>query len=143
MAASLSTRLNCSSSSRRKGLRDLPWNRTQGPRPRLWDKLEQAQHLNHIAVAFAALGAELKDLLGLPIEKWSSTESHQHGPERQAAEFTERNAQFAAELAAVHAATAEKAIAEADKATTEYASLAEQLTTIAEARRPWWRRLVG
>jgi hypothetical protein len=33
-------------------------------------------------------------------------------------------------------ATAEKAIA-------EYASLAERLAAIAEAQRPWWRRLVG
>jgi hypothetical protein len=96
-----------------------------------------------IAVAFAVLGAELKDLLRLPVEKRSTTESHQQGPERQAAEFTERNAQFAAELAAVHAATAEKAIAEADKPTTEYASLAERLAAIAEVRRRWWRRLVG
>jgi hypothetical protein len=96
-----------------------------------------------MAIAFAAVGAELKDLLGLPVEKRSTTESHQQGPERQAAEFTERNAQFAAELAAVHAATAEKAIAEADKPTTEYASLAERLAAIAEVRRRWWRRLVG
>jgi hypothetical protein len=98
---------------------------------------------NDIAVAFAALGAELKDLLGLPVEKRSSTESHEHGPEKQAADCTEPNAQFAAELAAVHAATAEKAIAEADKAITEYASLAERLAAIAEVRRPWWRRLMG
>ena len=98
---------------------------------------------NDIAVAFAVLGAELKDLIGLPVEKRSTTESHQQGPERQAAEFTERNAQFAAELAAVHAATAEKAIAEADKPTTEYASLTERLAAIAEVRRRWWRRLVG
>ena len=84
---------------------------------------------NDIAVAFAVLGAELKDLLGLPVEKRSATELHQQGPERQAAEFTE--------LAAVHAATAEKAIAEADKPTTEYASLAERLAAIAEVRRRW------
>jgi hypothetical protein len=90
---------------------------------------------NNIAVAFAALGAELQDLLGLPVEKRSSTESHQHYSERQAADLTERNAQLAAELAAMRA-TAEKAIA-------EYASLAERLAAIAEAQRPWWRRLVG
>ena len=91
---------------------------------------------NDIAVAFAALGTELKDLLGLaPVEKRSSTESHQHDAERQAADLKERNAQLAAELAAMRA-TAEKAIA-------EYASLAERLAAIAEAQRPWWRRLVG
>jgi hypothetical protein len=90
---------------------------------------------NDIAVAFAALGAELKGLLGLPVEKRSNTESHQHDAERQGADLTERNAQLAAELAAVRA-TAEKALA-------EYASLAERLAVIAEARRPWWRRLVG
>jgi len=90
---------------------------------------------NNVAVAFAALGAELQDLLGLPVEKRSSTESHQHDAERQATDLTERNAQLAAELAAMRA-TAEKAIA-------EYASLAERLAAIAEAQRPWWRRLVG
>jgi hypothetical protein len=42
---------------------------------------------NDIAVAFAALGAELKDLLGLPVEKRSSTESHQHDAERQPSIF--------------------------------------------------------
>ena len=90
---------------------------------------------NDVAVAFAALGAELKGLLGLPVEKRSNTESHQHDAEREGADLTERNAQLAAELAAVRA-TAEKAIA-------EYASLAERLTAITEARLPWWRRLVG
>jgi hypothetical protein len=90
---------------------------------------------NNVAVAFAALGAELQDLLGLPVEKRSSTESHQHDVERQTADLTERYAQLAAELAAMRA-TAEKAIA-------EYASLAERLAAIAEAQRPWWRRLVG
>jgi hypothetical protein len=86
---------------------------------------------NDITVAFAALGAELKDLLGLPVEKRLSTEPHQRDAERQAADLTERNA----ELAAMRA-TAEKAIA-------EYASLAERPAAIAEVRRPWWRRLVG
>jgi hypothetical protein len=88
---------------------------------------------NDIAVAFAVLGAELKDLLGLPVEKRSTTESHQQGPERQGADLIERN-QLAVELAATRA-TAEKAIA-------EHPSLAERLAAIAEARRPWWRRLV-
>jgi hypothetical protein len=88
-----------------------------------------------MAVAFAALGAELKCLLGLAVEKRSNTESHQHDAEKQGTDLAERNAQLAAELAAVRA-TAEKAIA-------EYASLAERLAAIAEARRPWWRRLVG
>ena len=90
---------------------------------------------NDIAVAFVALGTELKDLLGLPVEKRSSTEPHRHDAERQAADLKERNAQLATELAAMRA-TAEKAIA-------EYASLAERLAAIAEAQRPWWRRLVG
>ena len=90
---------------------------------------------NDIVVAFAALGAELKGLLGLPVEEQANTEPHQHDAERQGTDLAERNAQLAAELAAVRA-TAEKAIA-------EYASLAEQLTVIADARRPWWRRLVG
>ena len=95
----------------------------------------EPEETNDIAVAFAVLGAELKDLLGLPVEKRSSTKSHQHGAESQAADLKERNAQLAAELAAMRA-TAEKAI-------TEYASLAERLAAIAEAQRPWWRRLVG
>ena len=108
MAASLSTQPNCSASSRRKGPSNLPWNRTEGPRPRLRDNLKRAQHpetaeTNNVAVAFAVLGAELQDLLGLPVEKRSSTESHQHDAERQAADLTERNAQLAAELAAMRA----------------------------------------
>jgi hypothetical protein len=90
---------------------------------------------SEIDLAFAALGAELKGLLGLPVEKRTNTEPHEHDAERQRADLTERNVQLAAELAAVRA-TAEKAIA-------EYASVAERLAAIAEARRPWWRRLVG
>jgi len=90
---------------------------------------------SEIDLAFAALGAELKGLLGLPVEKRANTEPHEHDAERQRADLTERNVQLAAELAAVRA-TAEKAIA-------EYASVAERLAAIAEARRPWWRRLVG
>jgi hypothetical protein len=75
-----------------------------------------------------------KGLLGLPVERRANTEPHEHDAERQRADLTERNVQLAAELAAARA-TAEKAIA-------EYASLAERLAAIAEARRPWWRRLV-
>jgi hypothetical protein len=90
---------------------------------------------NDIAIAFATLGAELKGFLRLPVEERGKTEPHQHDAERQGADLTERNAQLAAELAAMRA-TAEKAIA-------EYASLAERLAAIAEAPRPWWRRLVG
>jgi hypothetical protein len=97
--------------------------------------IPEAADASEIDLAFAALGADLKGLLGLPVEKRANTEPHWHDAERQRADLTERNAQLAAELAAVRA-TAEKAIA-------EYASLAERLAAIAEARRPWWRRLVG
>jgi hypothetical protein len=90
---------------------------------------------NHIAVAFAILGAELKGILGLSVEERGDTEPRQHDTERQAADLTERNAELAAELIAVRAT--------AEKATAGYASLAERLTAIAEVRRPWWRRLVS
>jgi hypothetical protein len=92
------------------------------------DVTPETAETSDIDLAFAALGAELKGLLGLPVEKRVNTE-----PQR--ADLTERNAQLTAELATVRA-TAERAIA-------EYASLAERLAAIAEARRPWWRRLVG
>jgi hypothetical protein len=97
--------------------------------------IPETAETNDIAVAFAALGAELNGILRLPVEERTNTEPHQHDAERLLADLTERNAQLAAELAAVRA-RAEKAIA-------EYASLAERLVAIAEARRPWWRRLVG
>ena len=71
----------------------------------------QAAETNDIAVAFATLGAELKGLLGLAVEERADTGPRQHDTERQAADFTERNAQLAAELIAVQA-TAKKAIAE-------------------------------
>ena len=45
-----------------------------------------------IDLAFAALGAELKGLLGLPVEKRVNTEPHEHDAERQRADLTERNA---------------------------------------------------
>jgi len=90
---------------------------------------------NDIAVAFAALGAELKGLLGLPVDEPVNAELNQHHADRQAADLAEQNAQLAAELAAVRA--------KAEKAIAEFASLAERLPVIAEARRPWWRRLVG
>jgi hypothetical protein len=86
---------------------------------------------NDIAVAFAALGAELKGLLGLPAEVRANDELRQNSAERQAADLAERNAQLAAERA------------KAEKAITEYAALAERLAALSEARRPWWRRLVG
>jgi hypothetical protein len=98
--------------------------------------IPETAETNDLAVAFATLGAELKGILGLPVEERANTEPRQHDAERQAADLTERNAELAAELAAMRP-TAEKAIA-------EYASLAVQrLATIAEARRPWWRRLVS
>jgi hypothetical protein len=97
--------------------------------------IPETAETNDIAVAFAALGAELNGILRLPVEERTNTEPHQHDAERLLADLTERNAQLAAELAAARA-SAEKAIA-------EYASLAERLVAIAEARRPWWRRLVG
>ena len=90
---------------------------------------------NDIAAAFATLGAELKGILRLPVEERGNTEPHQHDTEGQGADLTERIAQLAAELAAVRAT--------AEKARAECASLAERLAAIAEARRPWWRRLVG
>jgi hypothetical protein len=94
-----------------------------------------ATEMNDIAVAFATLGAELRGILGLSVKERADTEPRQHDAEGPGVDLTERNAQLAAELAAVQA-TAERAIA-------EYASLAEQQTAIAGARRPWWRRLVG
>jgi hypothetical protein len=68
---------------------------------------------NDMAVAFAALGAELKGL--------------QNREERQVADLAERNAQLA-ELVAERA--------KAEKAIAKYAALEERA-------KPWWRRLVG
>ena len=67
---------------------------------------------NDMAVAFAALGAELKGL--------------QNREERQVADLAERNAQLA-ELVAERA--------KAEKAIAKYAALEERA-------KPWWRRLV-
>jgi hypothetical protein len=89
---------------------------------------------NDIAVAFATLGAELKGILGLAVEERADTESRQHDTEGEAGDITERNAKLDAELIAAQA-TAEKAIA-------EYGSIAEGPAATAEARPPWWRRLV-
>ncbi len=68
---------------------------------------------NDMAIAFAALGAELKGL--------------QNREERQVADLAERNAQLA-ELVAERA--------KAEKAIAKYAALEERA-------KPWWRRLVG
>jgi hypothetical protein len=68
---------------------------------------------NDMAVAFAALGAELKGL--------------QNPEERQVANLAERNAQLA-ELVAERA--------KAEKAIAKYAALEERA-------KPWWSRLVG
>ncbi len=88
-----------------------------------------------MAVAFAALGAELKGLLGSLAEGRANDEQRQNMAERQGADLAERNAQLAAELAAERA--------KAEKAIAEYATLAERLEALAQARRPWWRRLVS
>ena len=82
---------------------------------------------NDMAVAFAALGAELKGLLELPAEAPANDELRQNREERQAADLAERNAQLA-ELAAERA--------KAEKAIAKYAALEERA-------KPWWRRLVG
>lgn len=97
--------------------------------------IPETAETNDIAAAFATLGAELKGILRLPVEERGNTEPHQHDTERQGADLTERIAQLAAELAAVRAT--------AEKARAECASHAERLAAIAEARRPWWRRLMG
>jgi hypothetical protein len=68
---------------------------------------------NDMAVAFAAVGAELKGL--------------QNPEERQVANLAERNAQLA-ELVAERA--------KAEKAIAKYAALEERA-------KPWWSRLVG
>src|SRR5271163_3395705 len=99
--------------------------------------IPETAETNDIAAAFATLGAELKGILRLPVEERGNTEPHQHDTERQGADLTERIAQLAAELAAELAAVR----ATAEKARAECASLAERLAAIAEARRPWWRRL--
>ena len=97
--------------------------------------IPETAETNDIAVAFAILGAELKGLLGLPVEERANSEPRQQAAERQGTDLPERNAQPAAELHLMPAA-AEKAIA-------EHPPLAEPLAATAEAGRPWWRRLVG
>jgi hypothetical protein len=100
------------------------------------DTMPETAEMNDIAVAFATLRAELKGLLGLPVEERANPEPREQAAERQGTDLIERDAQPAAELHTVPAA-AEKTIA-------EYPSLAEPLAATAEARRPWWRRrLVG
>lgn len=79
---------------------------------------------NDVAVAFAALGAELKGPLELPAETPALRQIREEG---QAADLAERNAQLA-ELAAERA--------RAEKTMAKYAELEERA-------QPWWRRLVG
>jgi hypothetical protein len=83
--------------------------------------------MSDMAVAFSALGAELKDLLKLPAEVPEKDELRQNREERQVADLAERNAQLA-ELVAERA--------KAEKAIAKYAALEERA-------KPWWRRLVG
>jgi hypothetical protein len=97
--------------------------------------IPETAETNDMAVAFATLGAELKGLLGLPAEERANSEPRQRAAERLGTDLPEHNAQPAAELHTVPAA-AEKAIA-------EHSLLVETLAATAEARRPWWRRLVG
>jgi hypothetical protein len=96
---------------------------------------------NDMEAEFAAVGAELKLLLGLPAEAQSKgdrrhdgADGRQDGADRHVTDLAERNAQLKAELAAVRTI--------AEKAMAEFASLAERLEATPEARRPWWRRLV-
>jgi hypothetical protein len=89
-----------------------------------------------MTAAFAALGAELKSLLGLPAESATNDERPNDNADGQAADLAERNARLAAELAAERA--------KSEKAVAEYAALADRLAELAaeRERRPWWRRLV-
>ena len=82
---------------------------------------------NDMAVAFAALRAELKGLLELPAGAPANDELRRNREERQVADLAERNSQLA-ELAADRA--------KAEKAMAKYAALEERA-------KPWWRRLVG
>ena len=100
----------------------------------------RAGDANDMEAEFAAVGAELKLLLGLPAEAQSKgdglhggVDGRQDGADRHTAELAERNAQLKAELAAVRTI--------AEKAMAEFASLAERLEATPEARRPWWRRM--
>ena len=112
---------------------------SRGPEPGAPSELDAP---NGMEAEFAALGAELKLLLGLPSAARSNDDRHQAGAggqkdsaDRQAAELAERNAQLKAELAAVRTI--------AEKAMAEFAALAERLEATGETRRPWWRRIVG
>jgi hypothetical protein len=82
---------------------------------------------NDIAVAFAAVGTELKGLLELPAEAPASDELRQKQDERPAVDLAEQNAQTAEPT--TERARVEKMVS--------YSVLAN------EHDKPWWRRLVG
>ena len=84
-----------------------------------------------VSVAFAALQAELKSLLGPLAEATRAGERAERPPD----DLAQRNTELEAELAAERARSG--------KAVAEYAALADQLAALADARRPWWRRLMG
>ncbi len=81
---------------------------------------------NDMAVAFAALQAELKGLLGLPAKVQPNADLGRNREEGEAADLPRRTAQLAAAEPAAEPARAETA-------TTENAAQAEP-------RRSWWRR---
>lgn len=95
---------------------------------------------NDMDTEFAALGAELKALLGLSPAAPSGkppggAEKHDDGGAGEEAQLAERNAELEAELAAVRTI--------AEKAMSEFATLAQRLEQTANSRRPWWRRITG
>ena len=87
----------------------------------------EAATTNDIAVAFAALGTELKGLLELTADEPASHELRDNRDERPAVDLAEPNAQLAEPVA--ERAKVEKM--------AEYAALAD------ERDKPWWRRLIG
>ncbi len=88
-----------------------------------------------VAVAFAALQVELKNLLGPLAATIPADDPRRDSAHAETPDLTEQNVRLAAELAAERA--------RAGKAISEYAALADQLVALAEAHRPWWRRLLG
>ncbi len=93
-----------------------------------------------VSVAFAALQTELTSLLGPLAEALRAganrhANTHDERAESPPVSLAERNIQLEAELVAERA--------RAGKAIAECAALADQLAAQDEARRPWWRRLLG
>jgi hypothetical protein len=103
----------------------------------------EAAATNDIAVAFAALGAELRGLLGQVAEAPANDELREDKDEMRPPQQLDVIADKTADLREEAAIGMKTANAAADETETPIPTPAKEEVAETPLKRPWWRHLVG